>query len=156
MLIDFFDETNSVNEEYINTVSDLINFAAKQEGIEDNAEISITFVDNQTIQELNRNYRQIDRPTDVISFALQEQGEGEVAILGEQIPPLTLGDIVISVEKVKEQATEYKHSLKREYSFLALHGFLHLLGYDHLNKKDEQIMFNKQEEILNAFGLSRE
>lgn len=156
MLIDFFDETNSVNEDYVKTVNELLIFAAKQEGLEDSAEISVTFVNNRMIQELNRNYRQIDQPTDVISFALQEQGEGEVTILGDQKPPLTLGDIVISVDKAKEQAEEYQHSLKREYGFLALHGLLHLLGYDHLNQTDEQIMFNKQEEILNAFGLSRE
>ncbi|WP_440895877.1 rRNA maturation RNase YbeY [Amphibacillus sp. Q70] len=156
MLIDFFDETNSVNEEYVKTINELLKFAAKQEGLEDSAEISVTFVNNRMIQELNRNYRQIDQATDVISFALQEQGEGEIMISGDQRPPLTLGDIVISVDKAKEQAKEYQHSLKREYGFLALHGLLHLLGYDHLNKTDEQIMFNKQEELLNAFGLPRE
>ena len=91
---------------------------------------------------MNRDYRQIDKPTDVLSFAMQEIGEGEIDILGEDLP-LVLGDIVISVEKAKEQAKSYDHSLERELCFLALHGFLHLIGYDHMTKEDEQQMFSR-------------
>ncbi|WP_182200544.1 rRNA maturation RNase YbeY [Paraliobacillus salinarum] len=155
MHIDFHDQTNEVNESYIDMIQRLISFAAQQEKITEEAEISINFVDNREIQIINRNYRQIDRPTDVISFALEEEGEGEVKIIGEDMP-LILGDIVISVDMAKEQADEYNHSLERELGFLALHGFLHLLGYDHMNDADEKTMLSRQEELLNAFGLSRE
>ncbi|WP_067837026.1 rRNA maturation RNase YbeY [Amphibacillus sediminis] len=154
MHIDFHDQTNSVAEEHIDLIDRLLTYAAKEEGISPEVEVSVNFVDNQNIQELNRNYRQVDRPTDVISFALQEQGEEELAIIGEELP-ITLGDIVISVEKAQEQAEEYKHSLAREFGFLALHGFLHLLGYDHINESDEKEMFARQEALLNDFGLPR-
>ncbi|TCT27014.1 putative rRNA maturation factor [Melghiribacillus thermohalophilus] len=154
MIIDFHDETNTVTEDYIDLIDRLIRFAAKEEGVPVEAEISITFVDNREIQVINRNYRQKDQPTDVISFAMQEQGEGEVAIIGDEIP-LLLGDIVISIDKAKEQAEDYGHSLERELGFLAVHGFLHLLGYDHQTQEQEQKMFQRQEEILNEFGLKR-
>lgn len=154
MIIDFHDETNTVTEDYIDLIDRLIRFAAKEEGVSVEAEISITFVDNREIQVINRNYRQKDQPTDVISFAMQEQGEGEVAIIGDEIP-LLLGDIVISIDKAKEQAEDYGHSLERELGFLAVHGFLHLLGYDHQTQEQEQKMFQRQEEILNEFGLKR-
>ncbi|NMA90103.1 MAG: rRNA maturation RNase YbeY [Amphibacillus sp.] len=155
MNIEFIDETNLIDESYTKLIQDLIIFAAKEEGVSPNAEMSISFVNNDTIQELNRNYRGIDKPTDVISFALQDSVEGEIEIKGDQLPPLNLGDIVISVDKAEEQAEEYEHSLEREYGFLALHGFLHLLGYDHIEYDQEEEMFKKQEDILNAFGLPR-
>ncbi|WP_164216176.1 rRNA maturation RNase YbeY [Virgibacillus sp. YIM 98842] len=154
MHIDFLDQTRSVQSDYIDLLQQVIIFTAKQEGISSEAEISINFVDNNEIKELNRNYRQKDEPTDVISFAMQETVEGEPEIVGEDIP-LTLGDIVISVDKAKEQAAEYNHSLERELCFLAVHGFLHLLGYDHINKEDEEIMFTRQDEILGGFGIER-
>ncbi|SEN56360.1 probable rRNA maturation factor [Amphibacillus marinus] len=154
MIIDFIDETNSVSEDYVTMLTNLLNYAAKEEGITAEAEMSINFVNNATIQEINRNYRQKDQPTDVISFALQEEGEGEVAIIGAEAP-IVFGDIVISVEQASEQAVSYQHSLAREIGFLALHGFLHLLGYDHMTEADEKKMFARQEEILNGFGLSR-
>lgn len=155
MHIDFHDETNSVTEEYVNLINQVLTYAAKEEGITQESELSINFVDNHEIQILNRNYRQIDRPTDVISFALEEMGEGEVKVIDKDIPVM-LGDIVISIDKAKEQAIEYNHGLERELGFLALHGFLHLLGYDHMKEADEQKMFARQEELLNGFGLSRE
>ncbi|MBH0229912.1 rRNA maturation RNase YbeY [Halobacillus yeomjeoni] len=152
--IDFQDETNSVDEAFVDLIQRVIRFAGDKEGIEVDAEVSISFVDNDEIQEINRNYRQKDQPTDVISFAMQEEGEGEMKILNEDMP-LMLGDIVISLDKAKEQAEDYGHSLERELGFLALHGFLHLLGYDHMNEEDEKAMFDRQEEILNEFGLER-
>jgi len=154
--IEFKDETNSVSEEYIKTIHDLLRFAAKQEKVPEHAEVSISFVDNKTIQNLNQSYREIDEATDVISFALQDEIYGAQPIITDESLPLVLGDIVISVEKAQEQADSYQHSLNREFGFLALHGFLHLLGYDHETEEDEQEMFTKQEEVLNAFGLSRE
>ncbi len=154
MQIDFHDETHSVDEDYIDLIDRVLQFAAKEEDVQTESEMSVSFVDNKEIQVVNRNYRQKDEPTDVISFAMQEQGEEEMKIIGAEMPVL-LGDIIISVDKAKEQAEEYHHSLERELSFLALHGFLHLLGYDHLNEEDEKKMFTRQEDILNAFGLKR-
>nr|WP_231495812.1 rRNA maturation RNase YbeY [Paucisalibacillus sp. EB02] len=132
----------------------LLNLTAQKEKISENVEVSITFVNNDEIQEINRDYRKLDKPTDVISFALEETSEGEVEIIGDDIPVI-LGDIIISVEKAKEQAEEYNHSLERELGFLAVHGLLHLLGYDHMTKEDEKEMFQKQEEILGEFNLGR-
>lgn len=152
--IDFQDDTNSVDEAFTDLIQRILQFAAQKEEVTVDSEVSVSFVDNSEIQEINRNYRQKDYATDVISFAMQEEGEGEMKIMHEDIP-LMLGDIVISVDKAREQADEYKHSLEREFSFLALHGFLHLLGYDHLNEEDEKVMFQRQEEILNEFGLER-
>nr|WP_256558174.1 rRNA maturation RNase YbeY [Halobacillus sp. A1] len=151
--IDFHDATNSVDEAFIDLVERIIQFSAKKEEVAE-SEISISFVDNKEIQELNRNYRQIDSPTDVISFPMQELGDGEVEVQNEDLPVL-LGDIVISVDKANEQAKEYDHSLEREFGFLALHGFLHLLGYDHKTEEDEKKMFARQEEILHEYGLQR-
>ncbi len=154
MEIDFIDETSSIVQKDIKLVKDLLLFAAKEEMIPDHAELSITFVTNEEIQQLNKQYRDLDRPTDVLSFALEEEGEGEISISGMNLPKI-LGDIIISVDRTKEQAVEYGHTFERELGFLALHGFLHLLGYDHMNEIDEKKMFQRQEEILNGFGLSR-
>lgn len=115
----------------------------------------MTFVTNEAIHEINRQYRQKDAPTDVISFALEEMGEGEVEIIAEGMPRI-LGDIIISIDRTKEQADEYGHSFERELGFLAVHGFLHLLGYDHIVPEDEKVMFGKQDEILESYGLSRD
>jgi len=154
MHIDFHDKTKSVPADYIDLLQRLLVFASKNEGISDEAEMSVNFVDNREIQELNRNYRQKDTPTDVISFAMQEAGDGEVNINDIDMP-LLLGDIVISVDRAKEQAEEYGHSLEREFAFLTIHGFLHLLGYNHLNETEEKEMFRKQDEILSEFGIER-
>ncbi|WP_156290698.1 rRNA maturation RNase YbeY [Oceanobacillus salinisoli] len=156
MNIDFHDQTRTVDEDMVDLLHRLLQFAAKQENVLREAEISVNFVNNKEIQEINRNYRQKDMPTDVISFAMQESVEGELEIVGEDADmPLSLGDIVISVEKAKEQAAEYNHSFERELGFLAVHGFLHLLGYDHMTDEEEKKMFLRQEEILGEFGLER-
>jgi probable rRNA maturation factor len=152
--IDFMDETNEVTEEQIKMIEQLLNYAAEIENIPQGAEVSVSFVDNERIRIINRDYRGKDQPTDVISFALEEQGEGEIEIIGADVPTL-LGDIIISIPKAKEQAEEYGHSFMRELGFLAVHGFLHLLGYDHQTEKEEKTMFSKQEEILKQFGLTR-
>ncbi|MCQ2559781.1 MAG: rRNA maturation RNase YbeY [Clostridia bacterium] len=114
-------------------------------------EISLVLADNAYIQELNRDYRGLDRPTDVLSFALEE---------GEEMPnPLAvrmLGDIVLSLEKAQEQAEEFGHSLEREIAYLTVHGVLHLLGYDHMLEADKIIMRSKEEEILGLMNLSRD
>lgn len=109
--------------------------------------LSVTLVDNKFIHELNREYRNVDRPTDVISFAFLDGDEQRDEKLHGQ-GPVPLGDIYISVEKAQEQAKEYGHPLERELSFLFVHGLLHLLGYDHMTKEDEVVMFKLQDEIL--------
>lgn len=108
--------------------------------------VSIIVVDNCKIQEINKEYRNIDAPTDVISFAL---------IDGEDSLPLEMGDIFISYDKVLEQANQYEHTILREFAFLITHGIYHLLGYDHMNKKDEEVMFSKQEKILEVLKIGR-
>ncbi|MDE5413900.1 rRNA maturation RNase YbeY [Alkalihalobacterium chitinilyticum] len=152
--IDILDETNEVTTEQLQLTEEIISEAAKMEGLTGPTEISITFVDDKRIQEINRDYRGKDTPTDVISFALNEAGEEEVQIIDPEGPNV-LGDIIISIPRTIEQAQHYEHSFERELGFLLVHGFLHLLGYDHLTGEEEKIMFSRQEEILNAYGLKR-
>lgn len=154
MQIDFQDQTEKVSDEQMNRLKKILDFAAQYEGTQENAELSVSFVNNTEIQELNKEYRKKDEPTDVISFALQDEITDSIDIIGSDAP-LILGDIIISIEKVEEQAMEYNHSFERELGFLAVHGFLHLLGYDHMNETDEKIMFQKQNDILDGFGLER-
>ncbi|WP_445490350.1 rRNA maturation RNase YbeY [Niallia sp. 03133] len=152
--IDFIDETEKVEEKEISTIQELIQFAAEKQGLEGAIELSVTFVDNTRIQEINKEYREKDQPTDVISFAMEELGEGEIQLIGVDMPRV-LGDIIISIDKAEEQALEYGHSYMRELGFLSVHGLLHLLGYDHLTKEEEDVMFSLQKEILDEFGLER-
>lgn len=153
--LDMNDETGTITEHIEKLVSDVLVHATQEEGLRGEVEVSVTFMSDEDIQTVNAEYRGIDEPTDVISFALEEMTEGEVAIVGEQDMPTVLGDIIISVDTAKRQATEYGHTIDREMGFLALHGFLHLLGYDHMNAEDEAKMFGRQKEILDAFGLER-
>ena len=117
------------------------------------AEVSITLTDDAHIHALNREYRAVDRPTDVISFALNESEEPEIAG-GPAID--VLGDIVLSVERAKVQAAEYGHSLRREIVFLTVHGMLHLLGYDHVEEAERQEMEEEQRHVMAALGVLRE
>lgn len=113
------------------------------------AVFSIIFVTLEEIHELNREYRKIDRPTDVISFALEDSADFEVTGLR------VLGDIYICIDRMKEQALEYGHSQMRELSFLTCHGLLHLLGYDHMKPDEEKVMFGKQDKILDELEITR-
>ncbi|MCY7753232.1 rRNA maturation RNase YbeY [Bacillus haynesii] len=154
LILDITDETGRVPEDRLAEIEKLLQFSAAEEGVAEGAEVSVTIVNNEEIQKINKEYRGKDYPTDVISFALEEDGEGEIEIIGADMPPV-LGDIIISVDKAQEQAEEYGHSLMRELGFLTVHGFLHLLGYDHMTEEEEKEMFTKQKEILNRYGLSR-
>lgn len=145
--IEIFKEVDRKIEE-LDDVRKVIDIAIEYEKL-DNVEFNIIIVDNEYIHELNRDYRNIDRPTDVITFALED--EKNFVEMDHRI----LGDIYISIDKAISQALEYGHSLKREICFLAVHGFLHLLGYDHMNKEDETVMFQKQEVILNEAGITK-
>lgn len=142
----------SVKEEIkeLGTVKKVLESAMKKEHLE-NTSFNVIIVDNNYIHELNKTYRNIDRETDVITFALEDE---ETIIIPEE--ERILGDIYISIDKAKSQAKEYGHSLLRELSFLAVHGFYHLLGYDHETEEEEKIMFQKQEEVLESYGITRE
>jgi len=154
LIIDLVDETDQLSAEHLDVIEKLLNFAAEKENVEDDSEVSVTFVTNERIHEINREYREKDAPTDVISFAMEELGEGEIELIGAQ-QPRVLGDIIISVPRAEEQAKEYGHSFLRELGFLSIHGFLHLLGYDHMEKADEEKMFSRQKELLDQYGLTR-
>ena len=143
-----FNETDVNLDEYMDKLYGLLEYALKRENLND-VEFNIIFVDNKKIHEINKEYRNIDRETDVISFALEDNLEIE-------LDHRVLGDIYISIDKAKTQAEEYGHSLLREISFLMIHGLLHLLGYDHMEKEEEKIMFQKQEDILNEYGIRRD
>ena len=145
--VEFFNETNEKIEEF-QILPDLIDFAIKYENLS-NLVFNVILVDDVYIHRLNLEYRNIDRPTDVITFALEDYED----IVYENMR--MLGDIYISIDRAREQANSYGHSLKRELSFLVIHGFLHLLGYDHMNLEDEKVMFEKQELILSEFGIKR-
>lgn len=139
-------------DEYESFYLELMDVAIKKLGIKCDPIVSVSIVDNRYIHKINKKYRHIDRPTDVISFAFLDVENNYDKILFSP-GPVVLGDIYISLEKAKEQATEYGHSLHRELSFLFVHGLLHLLGYDHMNEEDEKVMFKLQEEILAIKGV---
>ena len=134
----------------LETVEKVLYSAVEKEKLE-NVSFNLIIVDNKYIHELNKTYRHIDRETDVITFALEDE---DTIILPDE--ERVLGDIYISIDKAKAQAEEYGHSLLRELSFLAVHGFYHLLGYDHQTPEEEKVMFTKQEEVLEAYGIRRE
>jgi len=144
--IEIFNQTDeNIDLKYIKKLS---NFTLKKEKVK-NGIINIILTDEDEIRKINKEYRNIDKVTDVISFALEE-GENISFSFGR-----LLGDIYICIPRMKEQALEYGHSEKREISFLTVHGILHLLGYDHMEKQDEEVMFKKQELILDEYGIKR-
>ena len=147
--IGVFNQTEKEIEELVK-IKRVLEYAVKKENLE-KVEFNVIIVNNSYIHELNKTYRGMDRETDVITFALEDEEE---VVNGSD--SRILGDIYISIDKAKIQAEEYHHSLKRELSFLAVHGFYHLLGYDHIKKEEEKIMFSRQEEVLNECGIKRE
>ena len=153
MNIDFvFDnEVENFENNYEQDFTAIIEQALKTLGIEDDVEVSCVLVDDERIHEINREYRHIDRSTDVISFAMEDNDQFYVEGMHR-----TLGDIFISVDHAKKQAEEYGHSLRREMCFLFTHGILHLLGYDHMTDEQEKEMFGLQDQILGALSIERE
>ncbi|MEJ3718292.1 rRNA maturation RNase YbeY [Paenibacillus polymyxa] len=150
-----------INESLITLLNTLLEQAGKAEGVTD-GEVALTFVNDDQIHELNRDYRGIDRPTDVLSFAMKETLDEELEIIYEPTEdnplndvPDVLGDIIISVQTAQAQSQEYGHSIERELGFLFVHGFLHLLGYDHQDDASEAEMMGKQEAVLAQVGLTR-
>lgn len=144
MKINFVNETELDVKEY----KKLIRSVFKH--VKDDRYFNIIFVDKDTIQQINNDYRGIDRVTDVITFALMENMD---EVFMEAIDEL--GDVFICIDRAIEQANDYGHSIEREMGFLAVHGYLHLIGYDHMTEDDEKIMFSKQDEILNKAKLYR-
>lgn len=153
-------ENYEIPTRWIELLQRLLQTAGLSEGVE-NGEVALTFVDNETIRGLNKEYRGLDRATDVLSFALQEVGAGESEIFFDEadealgIQEDLLGDIVISIPQAIAQSEEYGHSVEREIGFLFVHGFLHLIGYDHQDEASEKEMFAKQEIFLQEVGLTR-
>lgn len=147
MEIDIYNETNEKLDKELETVHNVLIHGLEKLKI-DEAIFNVIIVDNEYIHKLNREYRNIDRETDVITFALEDDKTFNPDIR-------ILGDVYISIDKAKSQSIEYGHSLLRELCFLAVHGMLHLLGYDHMEKKDEEVMFSLQEEILDEMGIKR-
>ncbi|WP_332690919.1 rRNA maturation RNase YbeY [Halalkalibacter lacteus] len=155
VIVDFNDETETLTSEHQLLVEKIVKKTAEVERLEGDIEVSITIVDEKRIQEINKEYRNKDQPTDVISFALNEQSEDELDVVLDPDMPNILGDIIISASHVQMQAEEYLHSFERELGFLTVHGMLHLLGYDHMTEAEEKEMFSRQEDILTAYGLTR-
>ena len=144
-------ENLEIDVEIVDTVRKAAYTVGELYGL-DNAEVSITFTDNEHIHAINRDYRNVDRPTDVISFALNEGDEPEIE---GGAPVNVLGDIIISVEKAVEQASDYGHSVEREVAFLTVHGMLHLLGYDHIEEDDRKEMRREEDFVMEKLGISR-
>lgn len=164
MYIEILDKTGRVSPEILKQTEEILQFAAQKMGKTDK-EMAVTFVDNEESHQLNLEYRGMDRPTDVIS--LEYKPESEIFFEDEDLadnPELAemmsemdayIGELFISVDKAEEQALDFGHSFEREMGFLAVHGFLHINGYDHYTSEEEAEMFGLQEEILRAYGLTR-
>ena len=147
----YFEEEQVVSQEILDTMMKAAEICIDAENIDvDRSEISVTFVDMEEIHQLNRDFRQVDSPTDVLSFPqfddlndLPEDGE------------IALGDVVICKEKAEEQAAEFGHSFEREIIYLFVHSVLHLLGYDHMDEDEKKIMRRREEEVMAELGITR-
>ena len=163
--VDNRQEKIKIDEEFQNKLEEVINFALKEEEVIVKAEISMLFVDNEEIREINNDTRGIDRATDVLSFPMLDYEDkkvfkemykdkefNETFMDGEE---LVLGDIVLSLERALEQSEEYNHSFTREACYLVVHSVLHLLGYDHMEDEDKKVMRKREEEILGKLDITR-
>lgn len=176
MLVDIIDDQAYLASGQEKLLHEVIEAAAKYLNLPERIELDLSIVSNEEIQVLNRDYRGLDKPTDVLSFALTEvtsefdvdfahldlteeaeetEDLEETEFEDEEAIPQHLGDIIISYPRAQEQAQDYGHSLDRELAFLAVHGFLHLNGYDHQTEEEAQEMFKIQEEVLTTYGLTR-
>ncbi|MEE8823776.1 endoribonuclease YbeY [Lentilactobacillus sunkii] len=162
MDLEIYDKTEKgVPEKDQKLIRDVLDFAGSYIHLADNTEMSVTLVNNDEIHQINKKYRGVDRATDVISFAIEDDNDDAddfPIVMDEELKeaiPENIGDIFVSVDKVAEQADYLGHSFERELGFLCVHGFLHLNGYDHMKKADADVMFPLQKEILNAYGLKR-
>ncbi|KYH28582.1 MULTISPECIES: rRNA maturation RNase YbeY [Clostridium] len=155
-----------IDDNILKNVNDIIEYALKEEGVNIDTEISVIFIDNDEIRNINKDQRNIDRVTDVLSFPMLNYPKGKVykdVYKNNNFSPadlnegrLVLGDIVLSLERAKEQSEEYGHSLLREVCYLTIHSVLHLLGYDHMEEEERSIMRQREEKILEKFNITRE
>ena len=142
------------NKEYENTINKVVEKCFEEENLQNkNLYINVILTDPKNIRETNKKYRNIDKETDVLSFPMFEKDE--IPNIEGNIPDV-LGDIVISIDRVKEQAKEYGHSFEREFAYMLVHGFYHLMGYDHIKEEDKVKMRPKEEKVLNKLGIRRE
>lgn len=154
-----------VSDEFTEKLKNVIVFALKEENVDIECEVSLVFVDNNEIREINNDTRGINRITDVLSFPMLDYEEKKVfkeMYLNYKFAPsdfdgdeLVLGDIVLSLEKALEQSREYNHSYEREAAYLVVHSVLHLLGYDHMDEDDKNIMRSREEDILDKLNITR-
>jgi len=155
-----------ITDNFVNKLTEVIEFVLKEEEVRIKCEVSLLFVDNEEIKEINNDTRGINRETDVLSFPMLEYEHKKVFkemykdykfspadFDGEE---LVLGDIVLSLEKALEQSEEFNHSYEREASYLVVHSVLHLLGYDHMEEDEKKVMRSREEEILNKLSITRE
>lgn len=164
--IDNRQNTIEINETILENVNNVIEYALKDENVNIDVEVSVVFVDNEQIKEINKRQRNIDKVTDVLSFPMLNYPEGKVykEVYKDNVfspedfdeGELILGDIVLSLEKAKEQSEDYGHSFLREVCYLTVHSVLHLLGYDHMDEMEKNIMRKREEEILDKFNITRE
>lgn len=152
----YFEEGHVVSEALLEKMTEAAEYAVESENLlnldKQRCELSVTFVGLDEIHELNREYRGVDRPTDVLSFPQFEDLEEEIPEVGE----ICLGDVVICREKAEEQAEEFGHSFEREMVYLFTHSVLHLLGYDHMEEDEKKVMRQREEEIMEQIGLMRQ
>ena len=155
--IEFIDlMENEILKGYEKIFKKILNTIKKELNVKGKIGMSVTLCDNNYIQELNRDYRKKDMPTDVLSFALEDDEDEELLAQMKKATSIReIGDIIISYERAEEQAVDYGHSLYREMCFLFTHGVLHLLGYDHMDKEDEEVMFGIQKKILDDLEIIR-
>lgn len=155
-MIEFFYHGVKQEKTYETLLTSVVEAVLQQEGVCRKVDVSITFTTNEEIHRINREFRQVDRPTDVLSFPMYEREEIEMLRKPQELEiPETLGDIVLSVEKVEEQANEYGHSFERELAYLTVHGMLHLLGYDHMVEEEKMVMRAQEEAVLEKLEILR-
>lgn len=148
-----------IHQDITELIKKTIDICMKSEKLDKDYEISVTIVDDEEIRSINKEHRNIDRSTDVLSFPMVDFINGQlISDEGDynmELDELMLGDIIISAETAERQAVEYGHSFEREIAFLTAHSCLHLLGYDHMEENEEKVMINKQENVLKEMGLTR-
>lgn len=154
-----------IDEKLSLTIDKIIDYALKEEKVLIPYEVSVIYVDNETIKEINLETRGIDRATDVLSFPMLDYDDKKVfkecydghdfSVIDLNDGNLVLGDIVLSLERAKEQSKEFGHSFEREVCYLIIHSVLHLLGYDHMEEDEKKVMRKREEEILNKFEIMR-
>ena len=159
ILVENSQELITIDNKFEKMIESAVEFALKEEGFQNNIELNFYFVKNETIKEINKQQRNIDKVTDVLSFPMTDTLRGK--LIGEEWDKnpetgcLILGDIIISTQRAMEQAADYGHSLQREIMFLVTHGLYHILGYDHMTEADEAEMMEKQEKVLSMMGILR-